>query len=471
MSDTDTKQGLVVVAGPEPDTDQPIESPKPSKASKLVRYIWGDDERERKYLRKLDGGLFSYILLGYFIKYLDQTNYSNAFVSGMQEELNLYGNERNFLNTWFNIGIILGTIPAQMIQLKWIRPSIWIPSCELAWAILTMAMAGAKNVQTLYALRFFVGLLESCSFPGFASILGSWYDRTQLAKRMALFEQISAIAGMFSGYLQAGLYTGMNGTAGLSGWRWLFIMDGIISVPIAVYGYFALPDLPHNTRAYYLNADDRKYGVERMKKIGRKPPIKLTLDGIKKIYTSWQLWAFILPYLMVAEAGYGTNFFNLYLKHEGYSVVKTNILPTIGNAIQIVAAFSVGWLSDATGSRVLTVVFIEIIVLVSNIILTAWDVPKAALLAAFYMSYVGGAAQPVVISYGHEITQWNANLRQLLVATGNIFTYTFSAWMPVVLFPTYDAPHYKYGYQIMILFGGLAIFGIFLLDYLYKRDL
>lgn len=49
---------------------------------------------------------------------------------------------------------------------------------------------------------------------------------------MALFEQIAAIAGMFSGYLQAGLYTGMNGTAGLSGWRWLFIMDGQLSAQL-----------------------------------------------------------------------------------------------------------------------------------------------------------------------------------------------------------------------------------------------
>ena len=48
---------------------------------------------------------------------------------------------------------------------------------------------------------------------------------------MALFEQTAAIAGMFSGYLQAGLYTGMNGTAGLSGWRWLFVMDGKRCVP------------------------------------------------------------------------------------------------------------------------------------------------------------------------------------------------------------------------------------------------
>lgn len=91
----------------------------------------------------------SYVLLGYFIKYLDQNNYSNAFVSGMQEDLHLYGNERNLLNTYFNIGIILGTIPAQMIQLKWVRPSVWIPSCELAWSALTIVMASAKNVETV----------------------------------------------------------------------------------------------------------------------------------------------------------------------------------------------------------------------------------------------------------------------------------------------------------------------------------
>ena len=67
-----------------------------------------------------------------------------------------------------------------------------------------------------------------------------------------------------------------------------------------------------------------------MEKIGRKPPSKLTLKTLKEVYTSWQLWAFILPYLMVAEAGSGYNYFNLYLKAEKYSVVKINILPTIG---------------------------------------------------------------------------------------------------------------------------------------------
>ncbi|KAF4540049.1 Pantothenate [Lasiodiplodia theobromae] len=405
------------------------DAPK-SHTSNLARKIWGDDARERKYLRKVDGIFFSYVLLGYFIKYLDQENYSNAFVSGMKEDLELYGNERNLLNTFFNIGIIIGTVPSQMIQLKYVRPSIWIPSCELAWSILVMLMASAKNIETIYALRFFVGLLESCAFPGYAAILGSWYGPSQLAKRMALFEQSSGIAGMFSGYLQAGLYTGLNGTAGLAGWRWLFIFDGIISIPIAIWGFFAIPDLPNNTRAFYLNADDRAYGIQRMEKIGRKPPKTLTWKAIKEVYTGWQIWAFIIPYLMVAEAYMGRNFFNLYLKDRGYSVVQTNILPTAGNAVSIVAAFIFGWLSDASVSRLLVVNIVQAIVLVSNIIMVVWHVPETALMAAFYLAYVGSAAQPVVISWGHEITQHNANLRQLLVATGNIFTYAFGAWVP-----------------------------------------
>lgn len=142
-----------------------------------------------------------------------------------------------------------------MIQLRFIRPSVWIPLCETLWSILVMVMASAKKVETLYALRFFVGLLEACAFPGYAALLGGWYGPKQLSKRVAIFEQTQAIASMFSGYLQAGLYTGLNGRLGLAGWRWLFIFDGIISIPIAIWGFFAIPDLPHTTRAFYWKND------------------------------------------------------------------------------------------------------------------------------------------------------------------------------------------------------------------------
>lgn len=100
---------------------------------------------------------------------------------------------------------------------------------------------------------------------------------------------------------------------------------------------------------------------------------------------------------MVAESYSGRSYFSLYLKDRGYSVVQTNILPTAGNAVSIVAAFLFGWLSDASGSRLFVVNIVQGIVLISNIIMVIWRVPETALMAAFYLAYVGSAAQPVVI--------------------------------------------------------------------------
>jgi ACS family pantothenate transporter-like MFS transporter len=111
------------------------------------------------------------------------------------------------------------------------------------------------NDPKLYALRFFIGLLESCSFPGYSALLGSWYSQGQLGKRVAFFEQASAISSVFSGYLQAALYKGLNGRGGLAGWRWLFIFDAIISIPVAVWSFWAISDLPHNTSAFHFSKE------------------------------------------------------------------------------------------------------------------------------------------------------------------------------------------------------------------------
>lgn len=180
----------------------------------------------------------------------------------MKEDLSLYGNELNFFFTFFNIGIIIGAIPLILLATR-IRPSLLMPACELAWSVLVMGMAGAKSYKTIYALRFFVGFFEAIAFPGFASVLGTWYTPAELGKRMAMYEVSSNIAGMFSGYIQAGLYAHMDGVSGLRGWQWLFVFDGLISVPIALWGFYALPDQPRDTRARWLSKDDIVLAAER----------------------------------------------------------------------------------------------------------------------------------------------------------------------------------------------------------------
>lgn len=100
---------------------------------------------------------------------------------------------------------------------------------------------------------------------------------------------------------------------------------------------------------------------------------------------------------MVAQAGSGTNYFNLWLKAIGYSVVDTNILPTAGSALSIVSAFVFGMIADATGRRLPTIIAVESIVMLANILLSVWYLPKGVILFANYLSYIGAAAQPIVI--------------------------------------------------------------------------
>lgn len=110
-----------------------------------------------------------------------------------------------------------------------------------------MCLAGSKRFSTLIALRFLVGLAESTFYPAIQYVIGSWYKPDELGKRACIFHASSALGAMFSGFLQTGAYDGLNNVYGLAGWKWLFIIDGIITVPIAVLGFLIMPDLPSNT--------------------------------------------------------------------------------------------------------------------------------------------------------------------------------------------------------------------------------
>lgn len=165
------------------------------------------------------------------MKYLDQGNIANAYVSGMQEDLNMHGNEYTYAVTAYTCAYAVMQIPSTLI-IQRIRPSIWLALMEIGWGTWTFAQAGLRNSSQLYAFRFLVGLFESSFFPSLLYVLGSWYTKTELAKRVALFHMTAPLGTAFGGYLQAAVYTNLDGVHGLAGWRWLYIVCGVSS-PIA----------------------------------------------------------------------------------------------------------------------------------------------------------------------------------------------------------------------------------------------
>jgi ACS family pantothenate transporter-like MFS transporter len=140
----------------------------------------------------------------------------------MKEDLAMNGNQINLIDTAWTVGYVVGQIPSQIVLTK-VRPSIWVPSCELVWTILTFTLAAAKTSNHVIIIRFFIGLAESIFYPAAHTVLGAWYKPSELGKRACIFHASSAVAAMFSGYLQAAVYKGLNGVHGFAGWQWLFV--------------------------------------------------------------------------------------------------------------------------------------------------------------------------------------------------------------------------------------------------------
>jgi ACS family pantothenate transporter-like MFS transporter len=88
----------------------------------------------------------------------------------------------------------------------------------------------------------------------------------------------------------------MSGVGGLSGWRWLFVFDGVITFPMAIWGYIALPDLPANTRAPWLKPHEREMAIDRMKRAGKQPNEAITWTGVKRVLSKWHFWVYTAYY-------------------------------------------------------------------------------------------------------------------------------------------------------------------------------
>jgi ACS family pantothenate transporter-like MFS transporter len=269
---------------------------KPKK--RWISYIWDTLDKspeERHFLFKLDAAILTFASLGYFIKYLDQVNINNAFVSGMKEDLGLYGNQLNYMQTCWTVGYVIGEIPSNLILTR-IRPRYWIPTMELIWGVLTFSLSRAESARTIYITHFFIGLAESTFYPGMQYIIGSWYRKDELAKRSCIFHTSSAIGSMFSGYLMAAVYK-LGGKGGFRGWQWLFIVDGIITLPVALLGYFVLPDVPEIAKPWYLSKEEVALAQKRMQLEGRKGRAPYTKAKLKKIFTSWHIYMLTLLYV------------------------------------------------------------------------------------------------------------------------------------------------------------------------------
>ncbi|KAF2171450.1 hypothetical protein M409DRAFT_18567 [Zasmidium cellare ATCC 36951] len=441
-------------------------------------YIWDSLDKspeERKFLFKLDSAVLTFASLGYLIKYLDQANINNAFVSGMKEDLSLYGDQLNYMQTLWTVGYVIGQIPSNII-LSRVRPSIWIPSLELVWTILTFATSRCNTAERLYGIRFLVGLAESGFYPGMQYVIGSWYRKDELAKRSCIFHCSSAVAQMFSGYLMAAVYH-LEGVGGFRGWQWLFLVDGIISLPIALSGYLMLPDEPENTRALYLTAEERAFGRKRMEKEGRKGKQPYTRAKFWKIFSSWHIYVLTLLYITFNNGNNASApAFSQFLKASTtpkYEIWQINVYPTTTFAVQIVTTLAYAWTSDTVfrGARWPGFIVGGCMNVLCCVSLAVWDIPIGWKWACFILAGFGYGLSGLAFAWAHEICSDDREERALVTGSMNEIAYVVQAWLPLLVWKQTDAPEYQKGYITVSCLAVLMMGTAMLTRWLHQRQI
>ncbi|KAH6673280.1 putative pantothenate transporter [Halenospora varia] len=441
---------------------------------RIREIVWDSLDRspeERKLIFKLDIFILTWAGFTYFSKNLNSNNLSNAYVSGMKEDLNVVGNEYQTFTTMWTIGYVLSQIPSQMICTR-IRPSLWCPTWELIWVLVTFATAAVKTPHHLYACRFVVGFAEGTFYPAVHTVLGGWYTKRELAKRASIFFASAFVGSMFSGYLQAALYTGMNGAGGLAGWRWLFIFDGVITFPMALWAYYSLPDLPSNTRVRWLTDAEKQLARQRMIDAGKGKDEPFTWLGIKRVLGKWHFWVYTAYYTFFICSENIGGYMNLWLKSlKRYSVPQINTYPTVINAITIITTLSYGWTSDALQLRAPIVYFSLTVCLFAALNLAIWDgVPFGLKWASYYLTGFAQGSGPIFLTMVNEICQDDTLERKFILGTTNSVAYAFNAWIPLITYNTTKAPRFLVGNSVTVGLIVCAAATLTVAVWLQKRD-
>ncbi|KAG0699521.1 major facilitator superfamily domain-containing protein [Suillus ampliporus] len=309
------------------------------------------DDLEKRLLRKLDLRM-SIIVVIYTLNYVSLSSSRNARLQGFEQDLHLQGQQYATILSILFVGYIIMQVPANMF-LYWLeRPSVFLPSCMLVWGAISALTGITKNYTGVLLARFFLGFAEAPFYPGALFLISQWYKRDELALRAALVSCGIPISNGFGALIASGILQGMQGKLGQAAWRWLFYIEGSITMFIAICAMFILPDLPHNTK--WLTPEEKALAISRLAEDGDGRAElwkKTTLQGLWDAVSDWKVWWFSAAFIvqLLGQSFYA--YFPTLSATMGYNTTVSLLLCAPPWVFSTMAAFALSRYSDKKQKR------------------------------------------------------------------------------------------------------------------------
>ncbi|KAF7337692.1 T-complex protein eta subunit [Mycena sanguinolenta] len=442
-----------------------------------ARWTWRE---EKRVVRKIDLYIMIWAAVMFFALNLDRSNISQANTDNFLEDLNMTTDDFNLGNSLFRLSFLIAELPCQLVSKK-LGPDIWIPCQMVCWSIVALGQFWLRGRTTFLLTRFLLGFCEGGFIPDVVLYLSYFYTKRELPIRFAYFWVSNYVSQIVSAFMATGILQ-LRGVGGKAGWRWLFLLEGIMTLAIGIASFLMMPPGPTQTKMKYVRPNgwfDEREETIMVNRVLRDDPSKsdmhnregLSARAIFEALKDWRLWPlYCLGLVHMIPTGPPQVYLTLSLKNLGFTTTQSNLLTIPSTVCGLVTLLLCAYLSEIIDSRV-----------GATIILQFWALPLLIALYTFNTStsqwvYFGVVTLITGFPYVHPIQVAWASRNSYSVRTRTISASCYNMFVQAGaiiysnIYRTDDKPLYKRGNRVLI---GICCMNIvlYILTFFFYRHL
>jgi MFS transporter, ACS family, tartrate transporter len=303
---------------------------------------------EKSTMRKVYWRIIPYCFFLYVISYLDRANIGYAALQ-MNKELALTAEAFGFAAGIFFIGYFLFEVPSNVALMKF-GPRVWISRIMISWGLVAAGSAFVQDANQLYILRFLLGVAEAGFFPGIIIYLTYWFRAKEQATSVALFTAAIPVSFLFGAPLSTWIMDNVSGF-GLSGWRWMLLIEGAPALIFGILNYFIMTDRPE--QAKWLSHEQKAWLTGELEK-DKGARTNVQHLGVMAAITNPKVLFLSAIYFVYQVGNLGIGMWMPQIIKSlttGLSNFQVGLIAMIPYAIATIAMIVWGWNSDRTGER------------------------------------------------------------------------------------------------------------------------
>ncbi|TIA09460.1 MFS general substrate transporter [Aureobasidium pullulans] len=399
------------------------------------------DPKEIALVRKLDFRIMPTLWAMYFLNYLDRNTIAQARLDNLESDLGLEGNQYNTCISILFVGYLLMQIPSNMIMATGkVPPSTYMGVCMMLWAVVSACTALVHDYKGLVLVRFFLGIAEAPYYPGALFMLSLFYTRKELATRLAILYSGNIIATSVSGLIAVATFNTLSDVHGISGWRWLFIIEGSVTFGVAIISIFLLPNHPLKTT--WLTPEERELAHERIVRdtVGMEENKGARAGFMQAIRDPRPYLFCLMQNLHLSACGFN-NFFPTVIGSLGFSRTITLVLTCppylVSGVVGVVVGLTSGKLNERTWHITLSMGIAAVGFIISCITLNT----GARYFSCFLFASGAYAVNSVILGWVSATLGQTREKKAISLSIVNVVANASYIYTPY-LYPKTDGPEY-----------------------------